>query len=135
MWITLFLAALSTQIIHLGEKKIEVEIADTSSSREKGLMGRDELSSGKGMLFIFPEPQYVSFWMKNTKIPLSIGFFDEEKRLFQTLDMPVFTEKKKNYPIFQSDLPTMYALEVPLGWFRENKILIGAKFSFQDLKD
>ena len=135
MWITLFLAALSTQIIDLDGKKIEVEIADTSSSREKGLMGRDHLESGKGMLFVFSESQYVSFWMKNTKIPLSIGFFDEEKKLFQTLDMPIFKEKKKNYPIFQSDQPALYALEVPIGWFQENKIEIGSKFSFQDLKD
>lgn len=125
------LALLPLKSLKLGEESLLVEVASTNKTREEGLMGRRALREDRGMLFIFPEAQVLSFWMKNTLIPLSIGFFDEEKKLFQVIDMPV-PRKAGPFPLFQSTRPARYALEVPYGWFQEHGICEGVIFSFPD---
>lgn len=121
------LAAIQIQI----EKQIlDVEIADTHSTRSKGLMGREELGENSGMLFIYDQPQIVTFWMKNTLLPLSIAFFDREKVLFQILDMDPPTGQNLIHYVSQKE--AVYALEVNQGWFQNKKIGLGAKFAFLD---
>lgn len=72
--------ACEPETLHLGgvwgSAAVSVEIADTDETRARGLMFRDELPSGSGMLFAYPQPQTVAFWMKDTPIPLDILFFD-----------------------------------------------------------
>ncbi len=58
-----------------GTHPVDVEVAYTRDARTRGLMWRTELAEGKGMLFIFPEDTWLSFWMKNTLIPLDMVFF------------------------------------------------------------
>lgn len=118
------------QKIKIGSQTVEVEIADDNGKRSLGLMNRKVLKDGKGMLFIFDQEQTLSFWMKNTLIPLSIGYFDQNKKLFQILDMKPASPMEVRPPSYPSSRPGKYALEVPIGWFSRNKIFPGAKFAF-----
>lgn len=128
----MFATVILLTILSIGEHTLEVEIADTPEARNKGLMGRTELPQDSGMLFVFDTAEPLSFWMKNTLIPLSIGFFDEKKRLIETLDMQVHSNKTQPLTTYRSSKPALYALEVPLNWFREKRIRKGVEFSFLD---
>jgi uncharacterized protein len=114
-------------IFRLGIAQIDVEIADTNTSRNQGLMFRQHLGEKEGMLFVYEEPEILRFWMKNTYIPLSIGFFDANQRLIQIEDMD---PDHSSYPhIYKSKKPAKFALEVSRNWFTRNKISIGDKFT------
>lgn len=140
MWASAIISALlsitpDTREMHIGGEKLVVEIADTPLLRDLGLMNRDVLAPEHGMLFIYPKEQFLCFWMKNTKIPLSIGFFDKEKRLRQIENMdPPKTDASPLF-LYKSSHPMQYALEVPQNWFKEHKISLGEKFTLQDLKE
>lgn len=107
-------------VIHIQQKPLSVEIADTEEKRRQGLMGRDALLDGHGMLFVFDRSKILSFWMKDTKIPLSIGFFDEKQRLIKTIDMD--PPQNNEFTYYWSEKPARYALEVPKGWFQRHHI-------------
>lgn len=116
------------QKIKVGSKTITVEIAETSGQLSKGLMFRKEMAVDEGMLFIFPDLDTRSFWMKNTFIPLSIGFFDQSQKLIDIQDMrPVKSEMETNPPSYISRKPAKYALEMNQGWFAKNKVKVGDK--------
>ena len=112
--------------IQVGKSKVVVEIAETDSERSLGLMHRKSLAAGYGMLFIFETEKPLNFWMKNTFIPLSIGFFDKNKVLVDIQDMkPVVSSTQTDIPSYESKKPAQYALEVNKGWFKKNKVKIG----------
>lgn len=118
--------------LFVGEKKIEVEIADTDETRGHGLMFVERLPVDQGMLFVFDEEQTRSFWMKNTLIPLSIAYIDKDMVITEILDMqpaPLGAARPKSYP---SKKKSMYALEMNIGWFEKNKIWPGARIRFAD---
>ena len=119
-------------ILLLGGETLDVEIADTPSLREKGLMGRSTLDPGRGMLFVYPREETLSFWMKNTRIPLSIGFFDKHRRLIQVEEMEV--PRGTTLPLYTSRLPAQYALELSRDWFREHKIPLREQFRLRDVE-
>ncbi len=120
-------------VLYLGKHKVEVEIAETRKSQFQGLMNRKSLADGHGMLFIYPKPARLKFWMKNTLIPLSIAFFNEERELLQILDMDVdpVLLKDNQRPRYQSKENAIYALEVPQGWFRRQGIKADPKLKFR----
>lgn len=118
--------------LSLGTTKLRVEIADSPEKLGRGLMYRKTLGENEGMLFIFPKEETQSFWMKNTFVPLSIGFFDANKKLVEFFDMdPVKSEMEMNPPTYQSKASAMYALEVPKGWFQKHKIPLGTVFQLK----
>lgn len=116
--------------IRIGDRLITVEVADTDARREQGLMFRTELPDDRGMLFVFEDTRQLSFWMKNTLIPLSIGYFDRNKKLLETYEMVLAVIGEREIKTYPSRSPAMYALEMPKGWFARHGIHPGTVFSF-----
>jgi uncharacterized membrane protein (UPF0127 family) len=102
------------------EVALNVELARTVEEHSKGLMFRKELKDGEGMLFIYDRDQMLSFWMKNTILPLSIAFISHNGRIIEIKDMyPQSVQPVK------SSRSVRYALEVPQGWFERTGITDG----------
>lgn len=114
--------------IKIRDTTLEVEIADTADERSLGLMYRDEVPYGTGMLFIFQETQMMNFWMKNTYVPLSVAYIDESGTILEIYDM----EPESIAPV-RSRRPALYALEVPMGFFTEMGISIGDRVRMDGL--
>ncbi len=109
----------------VGGVAITAEIADTPALRERGLMGRDSLPENHGMLFVYPDAQIRSFWMRNTPIALDIAFVDGNGSIIN-----VATMKPNSDDSTLSVGPAMYALEMTAGWFEKNSIGSGASVQF-----
>lgn len=100
-----------------GEVFVDVEIAQTPEDRQKGLMGRESLPEDAGMMFVYFEPTTASFWMKDTLIPLSVAFIDEEQTIVEIIDMEPCT--KDPCPSYSPKSGYTAALEVNMGAFEE----------------
>ncbi len=104
------------------EVRVRVEIADEASEQARGLMYRTALAENQGMLFVFPREERLSFWMKNTLIPLSVAFMDSEGRIVDIQDMKPLDDDP---PSYVSAEPARYALEVNQGFFEERGVKVG----------
>lgn len=114
---------ISTVTTSAGERvPVEVEIADTDAERQTGLMGRNVLPENAGMLFVFEGEQTLSFWMRDTLIPLSIAYIDAEGRIVDIQDMQPLDDVPPHYV---SAEPAQYALEVNQGFFEERGVVVG----------
>lgn len=114
--------------VTLGGKTFVVEIAEKPPQHERGLMFVTKLGEDEGMLFIFPNEETRFFWMKNTMIDLSIGFFDKNRTLIDVQEMKSGQNvPDSSLPSYASAQPAKYALEMNKGWFDKNKIKIGSK--------
>lgn len=121
-----------TTITFPGNKKVKVELAVTMSERYKGLMNRTSLDENSGMLFVFGHPQKLSFWNKNTFIPLSIAYLDDKKVIKEIHLMKAqnMMEKQQVPDSYPSECSCLYALEMNQGWFKKNNIQVGQQVSF-----
>lgn len=106
-----------------GDVVVQVEIADSSAERAKGLMGRQQLPEDAGMVFLFPADSSTAFWMKDTLIPLSIAFYRADGTIVRILDM----EPCRRDPCRVYDPQATYrgALEVNRGAFRRWGVVAG----------
>ncbi len=102
-----------------------MEIADDPYERSRGLMYRSHLPEDRGMLFIFPYPQRLSFWMKNTYVPLSIAYIGSDWVIREIYDLEPLNER----PVV-SKYPAQYALEVNRGWFERHGVEVGDTVKF-----
>jgi uncharacterized membrane protein (UPF0127 family) len=100
--------------------RIRAEIARTDDERARGLMYREKLEDGEGMLFVFERDQLLSFWMKDTLIPLSIAYISSGGRILEIHDMI-----PRDLSPVRSSRSARYALEVPQGWFRRAGAEVG----------
>jgi hypothetical protein len=100
--------------------KLNVEIVRTPRERARGLMFRKSLPQDQGMLFIYEGSDIRGFWMKDTYIPLSLAYIDENCRIIQLVDMEPL--ERKSYP---SASPAQFVLEVNRGWFEKNNVKVG----------
>jgi uncharacterized protein len=106
-----------------GTVTLEVEVADTAAERQAGLMGRESLNPYDGMAFVWDEPVEATFWMKDTRIPLSIAFWDDRGRIISILDMDPCTGDP--CPSFGPEEPFVGAVEVGQGAFAMQGVAVG----------
>lgn len=127
-----FAVDFSKKTITVGGKTLVVEVAETPAQHERGLMYRDTLGENEGMLFVFKNEETRFFWMKNTMIDLSIGYFNKDGELIDIQEMKSgkgITDTM--LPSYPSSLPAKYALEMNKGWFAKNKIKVGSKLKIK----
>ena len=117
-------AACSTDAGHIrltvAGQQFDVELAVTPEQRREGLMYRDRLGEREGMLFVFDREQMLTFWMRNTPLPLSIAFIDARGVIVHITDMVPFSE----VPV-SSQFPARFALEVNRGAFARAGVAVG----------
>lgn len=106
--------------INVAGIELEVELATTPEEQILGLMYRDRLEDNKGMLFVFPKEKILSFWMKDTRIPLSIAFIKANGQIIQIESM-----KPYSLDTHVSKETVKYALEMKEGWFRAHNVKEG----------
>jgi uncharacterized membrane protein (UPF0127 family) len=110
----------------IGPHKFTAYIADDDGKREQGLMYVEKLPENVGMLFIFPEERPLGFWMKNTLIPLQIGFLNHEGKVVDMQEMKVAgSVLSLEIPTYQSKEEAQFALEMNTVWFTRHKIKAG----------
>jgi uncharacterized membrane protein (UPF0127 family) len=107
--------------------EITVEIARTEEEKAQGLMHRKKLPDGTGMGFIYDRDQQMSFWMKNTVIPLSIAFIASDGTIIEIKDM-----RPLDLSSVRSSRSVRYALETPQGWFERAGVQPGDVLNLQN---
>lgn len=100
--------------VTIGRGRFEVELAESEAERERGLMYRDTLAPGSGMLFVLPHAQPATFWMKNTHLALDILWFDAKGRLAK-IDREVPPCRHDPCPLYPSGRPVGWVLEIAAG--------------------
>lgn len=114
----------------VGGVAFRAQLAVSDAEKMRGLMFRDSLGENDGMVFVYETPSRASFWMKNTKIPLDIGFFDKNG---------VLTEVKKLYPhnldsVGSSRADILYCIEMKQGWFGKNGVAATDRLDMRKLE-
>jgi len=116
--------------VELAGTRYQVELAQNDDSRARGLMFREQMETDHGMLFIHEREEPQAYWMKNTKIPLDILYFDSQRRLVgQQRDVPPCSagDMCPPYPSFN---PALYVLELNAGQAAKLKLQDGAELTF-----
>ncbi|MDQ8201935.1 DUF192 domain-containing protein [Pelagicoccus sp. SDUM812003] len=109
-------------LISVGDVTLKMELALTREQQRRGLMYRDGIEPDHGMLFVFKEPQEMSFWMKNVDFPIDIGYFTADGVLREIY--PMYANDTQGRRSIRDDL--LYVLEVESGWFKKNGVRPGA---------
>ena len=112
------------------KSKIDIEIADNNYERQLGLMNRNEMNENQGMLFIFPEVEMQSFWMRNTLISLDMIFVNDKKEIV-TIHKNTKTLSDQSYP---ASKPSLYVVEVLAGFSDRHNIIVGDKIDWMGTK-
>lgn len=106
--------------LSIGVHLIRAEVAVSDEERARGLMFREKLGENEGMVFRFPGNRQVCMWMKNTLLPLSVAFIDENGRIINIEDM-----QPQTLDSHCATRPARYALEMNRGWFGKRNIKPG----------
>ena len=123
-------ASASGPWVEIAGKRYAVEIADNDDERARGLMFRDAMAEGNGMLFIHDVEEPQAYWMKNTRISLDILYFDESRRLVsQQRDVPPCSAGDR-CPSYPSTAPARYVLELNAGEAARIGLEDGAELRF-----
>lgn len=117
--------------IKVGPRTVQMQVALHPAEQQTGLMFRQAMGAEEGMVFVFDQPQQMSFWMRNTPLPLDIGYFDTEGVL------------KEVYPLYPHDERSVasrarnlqFALEMNQGWYRSAGVKPGDRLDLKALAD
>ena len=115
-------SAMPVMELTAGFHRIEAEVAANDRNRQVGLMNRKSMAQQRGMLFVFPQANTHCMWMRNTLLPLSVAFLDEDGVIINIEDMQPQTENNHC-----ARRPARYALEMNLGWFAQRGLKPGAR--------
>ena len=116
--------------VELSGQRFQVEIADDDIERARGLMFRDAMDANRGMLFIHEREMPLAYWMKNTRLPLDILYFDNERKLVsQQRDVPPCSSGSR-CPSYPSNVPARYVLELNAGQAAKLGLKVGAELGF-----
>jgi uncharacterized protein len=113
---------LPTVKLTAGIHVITAEVAATDQARTIGLMHRERLAPNHGMLFVFNDKAQQCFWMRNTIVPLTIAFIEDDGTILQLADMAPKSEVSHC-----SQRPVRFALEMEQGWFGKRGVAPGAR--------
>ena len=105
-----------------GMHRIDTQVAATPEQRQTGLMWRKEMPQHEGMLFVFEQPSQQCFWMKNTLLPLTAAFVEDDGTVVNLADM-----KPQTTDPHCSAKPVRYVLEMNKGWFAKKGIKAGSR--------
>lgn len=117
----------SYERMRIGAHEITVEVASTRATRARGLMYRSELPPDHGMLFIYPAEREMSFWMRNTQIPLDIAYIGADGVIHEVHYMKPYDESS-----VVSERHARYALEMNFGWFDAHKVGAGDRLEMPE---
>lgn len=116
--------------VEVAGARYEVEVADDEEERRMGLMFRESLPEDRGMIFVHPDSRRLAYWMKNTRIPLDILYFDEQRRLVsQQRNVPPCA-MGDGCPSYPSTGPARYVLELNAGQAAKLGLEDGATITF-----
>ncbi|MET0548792.1 MAG: DUF192 domain-containing protein [Xanthomonas sp.] len=116
--------------VELGGHRYQVELAQNDATRARGLMFRDQMEADHGMLFIHDREEPQAYWMKNTKIPLDILYFDNQRKLVaQQRNVPPCSAGDA-CPPYPSNAPARYVLELNAGQAEQLKLQDGTELRF-----
>ena len=113
-------ATAATVLVVFGRDTVHAEVADTPETRGQGLMYRDAVPDGTGMLFVWDTEGERSIWMQNTYVALDVAFIDRNFRIVDIQQM-----EPQTTDIHDGASPAMFVLEVRQGWFSEKGIAVG----------
>jgi uncharacterized membrane protein (UPF0127 family) len=112
--------------IIVGKTPLRVEVADTLEKQERGLMFRQSMPENEGMLFVYKEPEEMSFWMRNTFIPLDIAFVGADGIILNIHQARPLDESV----LYRSAGAAKYVIETNQGWFSRHGIRPGDRVTF-----
>jgi len=115
--------------IKVGDRVVQMQLAVMSEEMQRGLMGRRDLGPDQGMIFIYPQPERMNFYMHNTPTPLDIGYFTADGRLHEVYPMYPFDEKT----ISSRSEAIQFSLETNQGWYKANDVKPGAQLDLKAL--
>ncbi len=118
--------------VRIGENGWEVELAMDDATRAAGFSRREVIPPGKGMLFIYPTPRVMKFWMEDCFVPIDIVFVGPDLRVVNTYAMQVEPDGRGR-TTYSSHLPALYALEVAGGTVRAEGIRVGDRVELIDV--
>lgn len=116
--------------VELKGQRYQVEVADEGPERNRGLMYRDQLAEGSGMLFLHDIEEPLAYWMKNTRIPLDIFYFDSRRKLVSVSRGVPACSLGDRCPPYPSAAPALYVLELNAGEARRLGVATGDELVF-----